>query len=424
MNRNEQERVQSWVRDLRPRNTVQACLAVYAAALSIRLEEYQRVEAAKTARFRRTAPEAERRKRLVEAAKLGQELVDPATNEWVRRDEAWRLRNGPAPKFTPRAPEIVVLLLEGTAEGCRWMAKTWSDLASILEDGQFWDPADQRKSVRLLGKEPGIEDNADIRRMELAFVASGSKSLPPHLGDTLTEEMLGRPVPTREESAEILLKICEREIRRLLELAANHEKADSDTLHLHFDGTPEGKELRRRQTSAHRELMRTLDALGKMQKSADAEGSASMPDIGIVFDGNRMMNLGFEIDLDPIFKHGLQSESEPELTPEPTLQLEPEPSVEPGRAEPSHPHSRPDSRSAASRGRKRSRKASKRAAQKERVEAKRRRSGENKPVPDGVGFIDPRHAAEPEPPRSPRIQGEGRPAQACRVGEGGSEPGA
>jgi hypothetical protein len=301
MNHNDQERVQSWVRDLRPRNTVQVCLAVYAAALSIKLEEYQRVEAAKTARFRRTAPQAEKRRCLVEAAKLGQELVEPATNEWIRRDEAWRLRNGPAPKFNPRAPEIVVLLLEGTAEGCRWMAKTWSELASILEGGQFWDPTDQRKAARLLGKEPGVDDNVDIRKMELAFVASGSKSLPQHLGDNLTEEMLGQPVPTRDESAEILLEICERETGRLLDLAAKHEEADADTLHLHFDGSPEGKELRRRQSSAHREMMRTLDALGKMQKSADADADASMPGIGIMFDKNRMMNLGFELDLEPIF---------------------------------------------------------------------------------------------------------------------------
>lgn len=393
MNHNDQQRVQSWVRDLRPRNTVQACLAIYAAALSIKLEEYQRVEAAKAARYRRTAPQAEKRRCLVEAAKLGQELVEPATNEWIRRDEAWRLRNGPAPKFTPRAPEVVVLLLEGTAEGCRWMAKTWSELASILEDGHFWDPADQRKAARLLGKEPGMDDNVDIRKMELAFVASGSKRLPQHLTGELTEEMIGRPVPTRDESAEMLFEICEREAGRLLALAAAHEEADADTLHLHFDGTPEGKELRRRQSSAHREMMRTLDALGKMQKSADGKGDGALPDVGIMFDQNRMMNLGFELDLDPIFKHGFQSEPEPE--PSPTPQLEPTPEPEP---EPSRPHSRP----AASRERKRSRKAAKRAAQKARVEAKRPRPSENTSSPNAVGFDDPRRAAltEPEPSRS------------------------
>jgi hypothetical protein len=239
--------------------------------------------------------------------------------------------------------------------------------------------------------------------MELAFVASGSKSLPPHLGDKLTEEMLGRPVPTRDESADVLLQICEREANRLLELAATHEEADADTLHLHFDGTAEGKELRRRQSSAHREMMRTLDALGKMQKSADGTGDGSLPDLGIMFDQNRMMNLGFEIDLDPIFKHGFHSEPEPEpeagLMPKPTPQLEPtpepEPSVEPGRAEPSHPRSRSHSRPAASRDRKRSRRAAKRAAQKARVEAKRPRPSEIESDSNGLGSDDPRRAGVP-----------------------------
>jgi hypothetical protein len=396
MRRTNIDRIRDWVRDLRPRNAVQAALAIHAAALSIKLDELRKVEAARTERHRREAAKAERLKRQVDAVNLGHELVEPSTEEWLRREERWLIRGGPAPKFQPRSPELLVLLLEATAEGCRWLIHAWSEMISILDDGHFWGPADQRKAVRLLGKEPGSADSAEIRQMELAYVASGCKRLPQHLGPELTEEMSGRPVPTPAESAEMLRSVARRQIERLLDLSASREESDGGSLHHHFDGTSEGKELRRRQSSAHREMMGALEALARMKKS---EPDA---DIGLNYDVNQYRDMLLDLEIDPDAESDSDLESGEERVPEPEAAPEAAPTIE---AVPARRGRRADRRPSRSRGRKRSRKAAKRASQKARAKAKRRQSAENKSGRTAVGFDDPRRGAEmpstsPEPPAS------------------------
>ena len=159
--------------------------------------------------------------------------------------------------------------LKASAEGCRWLITKWVELDEIFDERLLWGPEDERLAILLLGKTPDLEDNAEIRELRLASsVMTGIK--PQHVA-SLTEENVGRPVPSREQARDHVRVICRRNIDRLRALASVREEtlrmdAELDRLRFAFDGTDDGKELERRQSTRRRELLKMIETLTKLQK--------------------------------------------------------------------------------------------------------------------------------------------------------------
>ena len=266
-----QERIAAWEYDLKPRNHVEQFLARQAASLSIDIERDDQVIAARTAYQARVGPEIEAAELEAQAIKIGQELLVQATDEWVARHRYAqsydRAKGKNEPPLTPA--ELSVHRLQSTAQGCRWLIEKWGELIEILDEKLVWGPADERRAILFLGKTPDDEDNAEIRELRLASaVMTGIK--PQHIA-SLTEENVGRPIPSREEAQDLVKAICRRKIERLEILASVREEIfgldpERNRLRFAFDGSVVGKELRRQQSTRRREFMKTLETLTKMQK--------------------------------------------------------------------------------------------------------------------------------------------------------------
>ena len=163
------------------------------------------------------------------------------------------------------------------------MADRWGDLSAILDEKLTWGTADARRAIRLLGKDPGTEeDDAELRTLHLAISVSNSK-LPQHLGE-FSEEKLGRPVPSLADAKVILQDFCGQAADRLLaraielESAITPEVAEAEGKRHGFDATDEGKELRRSQSTLRREMMKSLETLMKLQKHPLPEPKIDAPE--------------------------------------------------------------------------------------------------------------------------------------------------
>ena len=269
-------RLADWNRDLKPQNSVQAFLVIHAVAASLKLDDLREIEAANIAHNKHAVPEDQRIKLAENACKLGHELIDPATDTWLDRNEyrPGHIKYHPD-RTPPRPPDLVVMLLEATAEGCRWLAGCWSELLELLDEKLTWGTGDERKAIRLLGKDSEMqEDNADVRTLRLAIAAANEQYIP-QIGP-MTEENLGRPVPTKSETKDMLREICNRQIGRLRTLESIREQSQADNAaRYNFDASAAGKELRRNQAATYREMMKSLEQVTEMQKRAVREEAAA-----------------------------------------------------------------------------------------------------------------------------------------------------
>src|SRR5262249_19828566 len=69
----------------------------------------------------------------------------------------------------PDAPPRLLLHLEATAAGCRWLTDRWAELGSLLDRGACWQSPDKLKAIRLLGHQP--LDAADSEVVATIFQA-------------------------------------------------------------------------------------------------------------------------------------------------------------------------------------------------------------------------------------------------------------
>src|SRR5205814_5702508 len=69
----------------------------------------------------------------------------------------------------PDAPPRLLLRLEATAAGCRWLLDRWAELGSLWDRGFAWQSPDKLKAIRFLGRQP--LDAADSERVALIFQA-------------------------------------------------------------------------------------------------------------------------------------------------------------------------------------------------------------------------------------------------------------
>ena len=192
----------------------------------------------------------------------------------------------------PDDPAKLVLELEATVEGCRWLLKAWGELRDVLASGVGWQPHEKIKAIRLLGKQP--LDAFSDRDVALVFIAS--HTIDPEYSHAFHElrceidedvfkrhkARLGRwerrgimPVDAagaREALLSLVGKATERlsaiETRRM-EVAAKVGELRADILS--FDESKAGEQLRRHLGSCNRLLLRNVEAVGKLHRN-EAQG--------------------------------------------------------------------------------------------------------------------------------------------------------
>ncbi len=305
-----QARVDAVMESVAPQNQVEVDLLERVAATTWSFERATRAEAARLCHnIRHDAIEREQREKE-EAVALGQRLFWDARGPWqlfphsARTGESSERRTSwsenPA---DPNNPALLVVRLERTVAGCRWLLDRWAELRARLEPGDVWVAPDQFKATRLLGKNP--LDAVDDPDVALIFLAS-PKLLPEGAngdaftpisselsggndeGDVYYTELKKRPSPKRmprdaAAAREVLRALVDRQTSRLeLILAQNQEIAETDAAEapnrLAFDPSPEGEKLRRYVLSAARLVNQTLKTyLSVVSGPLSVEDSSFVP---------------------------------------------------------------------------------------------------------------------------------------------------
>jgi hypothetical protein len=244
-----------------------------------------------------------------EAVALGQRLL------WSPRGP-WQLHPNPHATFSQDSeygriswaqdpddrdsPPVLVLRLERTAAGCRWLLDRWGELRARLAPGEVWTAPDRFKAIRLLGKQP--LDAIDDPDVALIFLAS-YRVCPPS-GNTgafadirselsarsqeddlylseLRKRQLARMTPRDGEAARAALRsLIDRRTTRLKTiLARHHEIAESDMAdaadRLAFDPSPEADKRRRYALSAARLANETLNAFLRIRSGLRSGADSS-----------------------------------------------------------------------------------------------------------------------------------------------------
>ncbi len=188
----------------------------------------------------------------------------------------------------PNNPALLVLRLESSAPGCRWLLDRWAELRSLLEQEQPWQSPDKLRAIRLLGRLP--LDALDDSQVANVFVAchtidsSGGELFHEIWNELRPEELtIARPrlagralewlrPRDQAEARAALLQIVERAVGRLETKAdAHRQRAELDAAsapdRLAFDDSREGELLRNYALSCGRALMRTIETLFKVCKA-------------------------------------------------------------------------------------------------------------------------------------------------------------
>ena len=297
-------RLDAWTEDLQPRDDVEQYLVERAVQVSWQLDRADRAEVARLASIIRAAPAEEARSQEEEALILGRRLF------WDRRGPMllyphFPLRDQPLADRKPRTsfsgladdpddPARLVLRLESTDAGCRWMLDRWGELRAILDEGLGWQSPDKLKAIRLLGRQPieAVEDD-EVATLFLACWVMDSGGRPdgdgfaelwnellPGEENIIKQRLRDRQVddlmPADEPAAQAaLLGIVGKVVTRLETLARAHRaRAEADAAQqaarLSFDASKEGERLRRYQMACGRSLNKTLDTLLKIRRSSSS----------------------------------------------------------------------------------------------------------------------------------------------------------
>jgi hypothetical protein len=168
--------VEAFTAGLQPQNPVESILIDQMALFTTQSNRALRVESARAAANVLTAPDRARQARDLEALALGQRLF------FDRRGPLAGYPNGKydPPKGirtswsgTPEDPDDparLVMLLESTRAGCRWLLDRWGELRARLTEGGRWQSPEKFKAIRLLGRQP--LDAADVTEVAEIFLAA------------------------------------------------------------------------------------------------------------------------------------------------------------------------------------------------------------------------------------------------------------
>src|SRR5262249_5898289 len=120
----------------------------------------ERAEAARLTRIIREAPAEAARRREEEAAALGQRLFfDRRGPVPLYPHSLYNFPDRPRVSFSglsddPDDPPRLLLHLEATAAGCRWLIDRWAELRSLLDRGQRRQLPGKLRALRLPGHQP------------------------------------------------------------------------------------------------------------------------------------------------------------------------------------------------------------------------------------------------------------------------------
>ena len=129
----------------------------------------------------------------------------------------------------PDDPARLLLRLESTADGCRWLLDRWAELRTVADAGTAWPDEQMVHAIRLLGKRPfdAVDDLQVLTIIVACYVLDRSRPDPfAELWKTTTdreaiyyrERLLGRRLReakprSKEHAREVLLEIVDRRSR-------------------------------------------------------------------------------------------------------------------------------------------------------------------------------------------------------------------
>jgi hypothetical protein len=155
-----QARLDAWIADLQPQNDVELTLVERAVTITWQLDRAERAEAARLPSLIRAAPAAAALRQEEEAAALGQRLLfDRRGPLPLYPHSLYSFPDWPRVSFSgrnddPDDPPRLLLHLEATAAGCRWLLDRWAELRGLLDRGLSWQSPDKLRAIRLLGRQP------------------------------------------------------------------------------------------------------------------------------------------------------------------------------------------------------------------------------------------------------------------------------
>jgi hypothetical protein len=315
-------RIDDWTADLRPHSQFERDLIERAARISWQLERVERAHVARLTANILKATDGANEQRENEARILGARL----------------LGDSPAPDVScpgiagePDIPARIVLRLESSAAGCRWLMDGWAELRSLLDQGPTWQSAAKLRAIRLLGRQPlDVFDHPEVGLVLLAChtIDSTGGELFHEIGDLLTRDqwkivkdsLANQPFAwlrprDQAEAREALIQIVTRAVGRLESIADAHrqrEDRDAATARaaLAFDGSRKGELLRNYESKCQRALMRALDDLVKAYRAGKAGRSVSAA-----------LSFGSSTKSVAAVEHGI-SQNEPNLVSSEDLEIE------------------------------------------------------------------------------------------------------
>jgi hypothetical protein len=289
------QRLDSWLATLLPKNPVERRLVEVAVKATWRVDRVMRVQAERAHEQFETAEQRD----VEAAAQLGERLFHDSRGPTElhgmgRYDHRGQRTSWSGVVPDPDDPTTLVRRIASTAAGVNWLLTEWRALGSLLEIGTAWQAPDKLKALRLMGYQP--LDVLDVRLVLEIFVASAAidgrgddpfTSLKGELDDgeynafvkrvreRWPDMLNGRDL---EEARRVLVSIVERAIGELTAKAAVFEQnAERDAVRranlLAFDDSPTGRQLRKYEESCHRTVLRSLSELSKLRRAAERASS-------------------------------------------------------------------------------------------------------------------------------------------------------
>src|SRR5271157_2755020 len=281
------------INDLQPSNEAELDQVCQAARLTLAIERADRFEMAHmNQRIREAARERVQEvnpRLLEEIQELGRRLLYISAAEEVKfpRQPPWS-----------DDPRLLVVKLEASAEGCRWLLARWAEFRILLDRGARWDTPALLRFIRLQGKQ--VAESVYDPVLNVIFVAwdvlvpkfaaeewenfreERFRTDPSFNHRQCWREIVARP-SNAAEAREVLDTIIEDHVENLKELLARNEAieavADPDWAdRAALDLSPGFERLRRYQSAKTRELQRTLDALRKLRNADFGIGNGEMAD--------------------------------------------------------------------------------------------------------------------------------------------------
>jgi hypothetical protein len=269
-------RVADFIAAVRPQNALELALTERAALATWKIARGERAAAARAAAALRAAEATAGLENHDEVAALGHWLL--ALDLRAKQEAGKALfpflspdRHDPFGRGRGE-PRHIVLRLEATAVGCRWLIDQWAKLRVWLDGDADWRTNELIAALHLRGQRPLGRDAIEWQGWVEPILPTGD---PEAIAD-LRRRMLGQlddglPDDPADQRA-ALLRLVDEEMERLLERQAGHQRrqaADRAELadRLAVDTTPEGELMRRYQLDNDRNLDRAITSLVKLRRA-------------------------------------------------------------------------------------------------------------------------------------------------------------